>query len=583
VSLASPTSTSTEGAVWTMNGSFTDPDLGESYFVQVTWNDGTSQSTIPSNPDRTFTLTHTFPDNSAVGGFFPVSVKVTDSSSKFGTAVVNVAVSNVAPTGTLGIVGNPASVPEGGAASVSFTGVTDPSSRDSQPPPVGGFKYSFDFDNDGTYDAVNLTSPSTVIPSSYLADGPRTLMIKGKVADKDGGFTEYTIPLTITNVAPAVDPIPNQDYPAAPGTFTTTGTYFDPGAADAWTGTVDWNYHAGDTDGVPITVNPDGTYSLNRQFNAAGTFVVRVRITDKDGGVGFTDFTVTVGSDAVAPTVTGGQFLYHSGPRKVAVTFSEDVSASLTAGSLTIHNVTTNTDVPAGETTMTFDDNTNTATWSWGAGALPADGNYHVTFNPAGVKDTSNNVLAAGTEFDFFFLNADANHDRFVDFNDLVPLAQNYNTTVGPVPDAFDRGDFNGDGIVDFNDLVLLAQRYNSGLPAPAAGVPQGTVAVAGSAMPSFAALVEEVKQPGYVAPVVKSKFLVAAPPTPRPVTKPVPKPTAKPVSKPTVLKAVVIEKPKGPIVTVKKAAAVAAALSPATAFSTKKVVGAKKVSDLFA
>jgi hypothetical protein len=58
----------------------------------------------------------------------------------------------------------------------------------------------------------------------------------------------------------------------------------------------------------------------------------------------------------------------------------------------------------------------------------------------------------------------DANYDHTVDFNDLVILAQNYNTT----GKTWSQGDFNGDGKVDFNDLTLLAQHYNTSLvPSP--------------------------------------------------------------------------------------------------------------------
>jgi hypothetical protein len=37
---------------------------------------------------------------------------------------------------------------------------------------------------------------------------------------------------------------------------------------------------------------------------------------------------------------------------------------------------------------------------------------------------------------------------------------------------TFDEGDFNYDGNVDFNDMVLLAQRYNTALAAPPAAAP---------------------------------------------------------------------------------------------------------------
>jgi probable HAF family extracellular repeat protein len=56
-------------------------------------------------------------------------------------------------------------------------------------------------------------------------------------------------------------------------------------------------------------------------------------------------------------------------------------------------------------------------------------------------------------------LAGDANADGSVDFNDLVALAQNYNTS-GSLD--WEHGDFTGDGNVDFNDLVALAQNYNT-------------------------------------------------------------------------------------------------------------------------
>jgi hypothetical protein len=82
---------------------------------------------------------------------------------------------------------------------------------------------------------------------------------------------------------------------------------------------------------------------------------------------------------------------------------------------------------------------------------------------------TAGDVLARLT------LAGDANLDGAVDFNDLVRLAQNYNTNVAATGDAswwFD-GDFTYDGVTDFNDLVKLAQNYNTALPSePIPGAP---------------------------------------------------------------------------------------------------------------
>jgi fibronectin-binding autotransporter adhesin len=67
-------------------------------------------------------------------------------------------------------------------------------------------------------------------------------------------------------------------------------------------------------------------------------------------------------------------------------------------------------------------------------------------------------------------LPGDATLDGAVDFNDLVKLAQNYNTTL-TTDNWWSSGDFTVDGRVDFNDLVKLAQNYNTDL-LPAAPIP---------------------------------------------------------------------------------------------------------------
>jgi hypothetical protein len=98
-------------------------------------------------------------------------------------------------------------------------------------------------------------------------------------------------------------------------------------------------------------------------------------------------------------------------------------------------------------------------------GVLP-DGNWSLLLSPGGVRDRAGNQMTGATPaIEFFVLAADANHDRRVDFDDLVALAQNYNTS----GKTFVDGDFNYNGSVDFEDLVILAQRYNTTLPAVAA------------------------------------------------------------------------------------------------------------------
>jgi hypothetical protein len=185
-----------------------------------------------------------------------------------------------------------------------------------------------------------------------------------------------------------------------------------------------------------------------------------------------------VAADGVPPTVIAANFPYNLGPNhRVTFQFSENVGASLAPSDFTVVNRRTGATIPV--TAVSFDAATNTATAFFG-GILP-DGDYRATLNASGITDAAGNPLdgnadgTAGDNFtyDFFFLNADGDRNRMVDFNDLVRLAQSY-TMSGII---WEKGDFNYDGRVDFNDLVIIAQRYNTTLPVPGAPVSTGTAA----------------------------------------------------------------------------------------------------------
>ncbi|HEY7116208.1 MAG TPA: ELWxxDGT repeat protein [Tepidisphaeraceae bacterium] len=147
--------------------------------------------------------------------------------------------------------------------------------------------------------------------------------------------------------------------------------------------------------------------------------------------------------------------------------------------------------------TSTYDAATNTLTITPGS-PLP-DGDYRLSIPAAWLTDAAGNPLGSDFMFDFFVLNGDANRDRAVDFNDLVILAQHYNSTGNKL---WSDGDFTGDGNVDFDDLVILAQRYNTTLPAPIASpVPAATPVKPKAAKPVFS-----------VTPVSKAKSIKRVP-----------------------------------------------------------------------
>ena len=168
--------------------------------------------------------------------------------------------------------------------------------------------------------------------------------------------------------------------------------------------------------------------------------------------------------DSVVPAVSSVGFSYNAPGQSLSYSFSKDVLASLTPADLLLTNVTTNTTVAAADISMQVGANNSVVFTfpNYPGGVLP-DGNYHATFVMGFPTDIVGNALSTGG-FDFFVLGGDANLDRTVDFNDLVVLAQNYNTTGGAL---WSQGDFTGDGNVDFSDLVKLAQNYGATLAPP--------------------------------------------------------------------------------------------------------------------
>jgi hypothetical protein len=63
-----------------------------------------------------------------------------------------------------------------------------------------------------------------------------------------------------------------------------------------------------------------------------------------------------------------------------------------------------------------------------------------------------------------YTVNGDANLDGGVTFDDLLRVAQNYDTVVAGK--VWSQGDFTYDNLVNFDDLLALAQQYNQALVA---------------------------------------------------------------------------------------------------------------------
>jgi hypothetical protein len=268
----------------------------------------------------------------------------------------------------------------------------------------------------------------------------------------------------------------------------------------------------------------DGTYSAETPITtpitlpnlADGTYTIYA-VGRNDAGVDQSEAKLSASRaftvDTVPPKVLPATFVYQQTPNVLNIPFSEPVDPAAAFAALKLTNLTSGTDVNLqANATYGYNANSNTLVVQFPGfanGVLP-DGNYRATLTAATLKDAAGNALDGNGDgvggddatFDFFQLAGDANHDRAVDFSDLVALAQNY----GGANKNWDQGDFNGDGLVDFSDLVLLAQHYNVTLPPPpAAAVPIAAVPIAAgeniAAAQSGSSIVTDAPQPAKKPP----------------------------------------------------------------------------------
>jgi hypothetical protein len=79
----------------------------------------------------------------------------------------------------------------GANVTISFSGQTDVSGPDR----TAGYRYSYDFDNNGTWEQTDVTSATAT--TSYATAGNK--VVKARIKDKDGGFTDYTTTIQVND------------------------------------------------------------------------------------------------------------------------------------------------------------------------------------------------------------------------------------------------------------------------------------------------------------------------------------------------------------------------------------------------
>ncbi|HOG45479.1 MAG TPA: PKD domain-containing protein [Anaerolineae bacterium] len=279
VAITGAPGSSPEGTAITLHSSVTDPGADTLSYAWSVIKDGVAYGTAGSVATLNFT-----PDDNAS---CVVTLSVSDGDGGEGSASTTIDVTNVAPAATLG---NNGPVDEGSAATISFSGATDPSTPDT----TAGLRYAYACNGASLASATYATSDTAASCQCTYPDGPSDHTVRGRIIDKDGGYSEYTTVVHVENVAPA--PTIHGAPAASPEAteIALTSTVKDPGADTftyAWTVTRGSTiYASGDAPDLSFTPDDNGAYD------------VRLTVTDQDGGAGGARAIVEVTN--VAPAVT---------------------------------------------------------------------------------------------------------------------------------------------------------------------------------------------------------------------------------------------------------------------------------------
>jgi PKD repeat protein len=252
------------------DGSQADKALGFTY----AWNFGDGTTAAGAS------VSHAY---ASAGAYTVTLTATTDGESGTATASVAVVASTGAPTATFS---NSGPVNEGATtATVSFTNPAGGS---------GGYTYSYDFGNTGTFQIANSASATATVPESYVDDGPATVVVHGRITDSAGHYSDYTTSITVNNPPPvATISGPASGLTGAALAFTASAT--DGSQADTALGfTYAWNFGDGTT--------ASGA-SVSHAYASAGAHTVTLTAT-ADGEPGTATASVAIVASTGAPTAT---------------------------------------------------------------------------------------------------------------------------------------------------------------------------------------------------------------------------------------------------------------------------------------
>jgi hypothetical protein len=313
-----PVSPVNEGTPVMVSASFTDPGVADTHTCSVDFGDGHSSPGTVFEPVGVTagrcTASRTYPDDSGALSL-TVSVTVTDDEHAGDSETAALKVNNVAPTATLS---NNGPISEGGSASISFTNQVDPSSADT----AAGFQYAYSCDG-STIAVTTYAAASSNASTSCAFNDNGSKLVRGRIFDKDNGYTDYETTVVVNNVAPTAT-LSNAG-PVNEGSSVTINFagQFDPSSADTVAG-FKYDYSCDGSAMVTTYAAAGSSASTSCAFGDNGTMIVRGRIFDKDNG--YTEYETNVTVNNVVPTRTSSSLVFtnpYTGEAGASISFTD--------------------------------------------------------------------------------------------------------------------------------------------------------------------------------------------------------------------------------------------------------------------
>jgi hypothetical protein len=264
-----------------------DPSLTDTFTVIFDWGD-TVKDTSPllGSSFRTFNGSHTY----AGGGTFNVVVTVRDDDTGEGTATGQVVVIGVnhPPTSFVPTV-TPTN--EGGTATLGGS-FTDADVLDTHVLSILWGDTSAAEPFTLAAGVVSFGPPALTVAPTHVYANPGSYTISVRLTDSASTFADASVPLTVSNVLPAVSSLTLSPTALVEGdTLNLSGLISDPGPNDTFTLGIDWG--DGSLHSAPA-VAPDRTFAASHQYVKTGLLTLTLTVTDRDGGIGTRTATVDV-------------------------------------------------------------------------------------------------------------------------------------------------------------------------------------------------------------------------------------------------------------------------------------------------